>query len=92
MILKQNSFFAAVLFAVAIPNLGPFISLVGALSLSVVGIMLPALIELCTFWYQSRGAAFWFLLAKNGALSVFAIIGLCAGTYASIVDIVALYQ
>ncbi|KAK3923360.1 LOW QUALITY PROTEIN: Proton-coupled amino acid transporter-like protein [Frankliniella fusca] len=79
----------AFLFAVAIPNLGPFISLVGALSLSVVGIMLPALIQLSTFWYHTTGTAFQWLLVKNSLLSIFAIIGLVSGTYASIQDIIA---
>ncbi|KAJ1525360.1 hypothetical protein ONE63_010177 [Megalurothrips usitatus] len=79
----------AFLFAVAIPNLGPFISLVGALSLSMVGIMLPSLIQLSTFWYQTKGAAFHWLLVKNVLLSVFALIGLVSGTYSSIMDIMS---
>ncbi|XP_034255048.1 proton-coupled amino acid transporter-like protein CG1139 isoform X2 [Thrips palmi] len=81
----------AFIFAVAVPNLGPIISLVGALSLSVVGIMLPALIQLSTFWYQTHGLAFKWLLTKNALLAVFAVIGLVSGTYASIVDIIATY-
>ncbi|KAG8232779.1 hypothetical protein J437_LFUL013259 [Ladona fulva] len=36
--------------AAAIPNLGPFISLVGAVCLSTLGIMFPAIIEVVTFW------------------------------------------
>lgn len=81
----------AVLFAVAVPNLGPIISLVGALSLSVVGILLPALIQLSTFWYHTHGIAFKWLFTKNMLLAVFAVVGLVSGTYASIVDIIATY-
>jgi Transmembrane amino acid transporter protein len=41
--------------AAAIPNLGPFISLVGAVCLSTLGLMFPAIIEVVTFWEQSAG-------------------------------------
>lgn len=41
--------------AAAIPNLGPFISLVGAVCLSTLGLMFPAIIEVVTFWEHSAG-------------------------------------
>jgi len=70
--------------AVAIPNLELFISLVGALSLSVVGIILPPFIAFATFEHQRKG---WRLI-KNFALIIFGILGLITGTYVSIVDII----
>jgi solute carrier family 36 (proton-coupled amino acid transporter) len=69
---------------VAIPNLELFISLVGALSLSMVGIILPPVIAIATFEHQRRG---WRIF-KNGFLIIFGILGLITGTYVSIVDIV----
>ncbi|XP_046389905.1 proton-coupled amino acid transporter-like protein pathetic isoform X2 [Ischnura elegans] len=40
--------------AAALPNLGPFISLVGAVCLSTLGLMFPAIIEVVTFWEEDR--------------------------------------
>ncbi|XP_059481293.1 proton-coupled amino acid transporter-like protein CG1139 [Neocloeon triangulifer] len=70
--------------AVAIPNLELFISLVGALSLSVVGIILPPIIAFATFKHQRRG---WRVF-KNIAIVIFGILGMITGTYVSIVDII----
>ncbi|CAB3374933.1 Hypothetical predicted protein [Cloeon dipterum] len=70
--------------AVAIPKLGLFISLVGALTLSIVAISLPPFMEIGTFEHQRRG---WRLI-KNIALIIFGLLGLVTGTYVSIEDIV----
>ncbi|XP_065345197.1 proton-coupled amino acid transporter-like protein CG1139 [Cloeon dipterum] len=70
--------------AVAIPNLELFISLVGALALSMVGIILPPIIAMATFEHQRRG---W-RIYKNIAIVIFGILGMLTGTYVSIVDIV----
>jgi len=69
---------------VAIPNLELFISLVGALTLSIVAIMLPPIIEIATFEHERRS---W-RLAKNIALFIFGILGLVTGTSISVIDIV----
>ncbi|XP_059483177.1 proton-coupled amino acid transporter-like protein CG1139 isoform X2 [Neocloeon triangulifer] len=70
--------------AVAIPNLELFISLVGALTLSIVAIALPPIIEIATFEHQRRG---WRLI-KNIALFLFGLLGLVTGTAISVIDIV----
>lgn len=55
----------AVLLAVAIPNLELFISLFGALCLSALGLAFPALIQICTHWYQTSGVnRAWLLLSE----------------------------
>ncbi|KAF4519395.1 hypothetical protein B566_EDAN008703 [Ephemera danica] len=74
--------------AVAIPNLELFISLFGALCLSVLGIILPSIIESVTFETHRRG---W-LLVKNVCLALFGIAGLVTGTYISIKDIVETFH
>jgi proton-coupled amino acid transporter len=74
--------------AIAIPNLGPFISLVGALCLSTLGLMFPSIIELVTIWHQENGLGRYnWRLWKNFLIISFGIIGLLTGTYTSICEI-----
>lgn len=74
--------------AIAIPNLGPFISLVGAVCLSTLGLMLPSIIELVTVWEQENGLGrFNWRLWKNIAIVSFGVLGFATGSYTSINDI-----
>jgi proton-coupled amino acid transporter len=87
--LTRLSSFFAVLLAVAIPNLELFISLFGALCLSALGIAFPAIIETSTFWYSINStSSFYSMLARNTFLVVFSLLGLVAGTYTSLSDII----
>ncbi|XP_008205769.1 proton-coupled amino acid transporter-like protein pathetic isoform X2 [Nasonia vitripennis] len=76
--------------AIAIPNLSPFISLVGALCLSTLGLMFPSIIELVTVWEQENGLGrcYW-RLWKNILIIAFGVLGLLTGTYTSIGEITA---
>lgn len=75
--------------AIAIPNLGGFISLVGAVCLSTLGLMFPAVIETVTFWeHPGLGMCNW-RLWKNVLLVLFGLIGFVTGTYVSIREIIA---
>lgn len=76
------------LLAVAIPNIGMLISLVGAFCLSALGLAFPAIIEMGTYYYTLNGNHFKWMMAKNSVLIVFAIFGLIVGTYTSIQEIV----
>lgn len=75
--------------AIAIPHLGPFISLVGAVCLSTLGLMFPAVIEIVTFWDTpgGLGAGNW-KVYKNLAIIAFGILGFVTGTYVSIQEFV----
>ncbi|XP_026672201.1 proton-coupled amino acid transporter-like protein pathetic [Ceratina calcarata] len=74
--------------AIAIPNLGPFISLVGAVCLSTLGLMFPSIIELVTVWEQENGLGTWnWRLWKNLAIIMFGVLGFLTGTYVSIQEI-----
>ncbi|KAI8430633.1 hypothetical protein MSG28_000836 [Choristoneura fumiferana] len=75
--------------AVAIPNLGPFISLVGAVCLSFLGLIFPAVIETVTFWDRPNGLGTWnWVMWKNLFLVSFGILGFFSGSYVSILDII----
>ncbi|XP_058816810.1 proton-coupled amino acid transporter-like protein CG1139 [Topomyia yanbarensis] len=79
------------LLAVAIPRLGLFISLFGALCLSALGIAFPAIMEICVRWPDKLGPG-KITLWKDIILIIFGIIGLVAGTYTSLRDIVYSFQ
>lgn len=76
--------------AIAIPNLGPFISLVGAVCLSTLGLMFPSVIELVTVWEQENGLGrLNWRLWKNIAIISFGMLGFATGTYVSVGEILA---
>lgn len=79
------------LLAVAIPRLGLFISLFGALCLSALGIAFPAIMEICVLWPDKLGPG-KLVLWKDIILILFGVIGLVAGTYTSVRDIIYSFQ
>lgn len=76
--------------AVAVPNLDPIISLVGAVFFSVLGILVPAVIETVYYW-PDLGAGKWILI-KNIILSIFAIFALVTGSIVSVQEIIHEYS
>ncbi|XP_034935092.1 proton-coupled amino acid transporter-like protein pathetic isoform X2 [Chelonus insularis] len=74
--------------AIAVPNLGPFISLVGAVCLSTLGLMFPSIIELVTVWESEDGLGrFNWILWKNILIICFGCLGFVTGTYVSVREI-----
>ena len=82
-----ESCFIPVAVAIAVPNLGPIISLVGALCFSTLGLFVPAVIENVTYWEYGLGWRLW----KNIFVILFALLALVTGTYASILEIIDEY-
>lgn len=76
--------------AIAVPNLDPIISLVGAVFFSVLGILVPAVIETVYYW-PNLGAGKWILI-KNIILSIFAIFALVTGSIVSVQEIIHEYS
>jgi proton-coupled amino acid transporter len=79
-----------VVLAVAVPTISPFISLIGALCFSILGLIVPAFIEVVTFWDHGLGPYRW-RLWKNIVVSIFGVMALSFGSYTSIVEIAKLY-
>lgn len=73
--------------AISVPRLALFISLFGALCLSVLGIAFPALMEICVLWPNQLGPCYWVVI-RNVILIVIGLFGLVTGTNKSIVDII----
>ncbi|KAF6200683.1 hypothetical protein GE061_005127 [Apolygus lucorum] len=81
---------ATVMLAVAVPTIGPFLALIGAFCFSLLGLILPALIETVTFWDKGFGRFNW-VAWKNVVMFLFGIVALVSGTYTSMVDIFKTY-
>ncbi|XP_034109063.1 proton-coupled amino acid transporter-like protein CG1139 [Drosophila albomicans] len=73
--------------AIAIPDLSLFLSLVGSFCLSILGLIFPALLQICVQYEQGYGP-FRIRLVINMLLLIFGFFGGIIGTYVSIVDIV----
>lgn len=72
--------------AAIIPNLGPIISLVGAVSSSTLALIAPPIIEIVTFWSIGFGKYKW-MLWKDIFILMFGLCGFFFGTYASLAQI-----
>uniref|UniRef100_A0A1B6DLW5 Amino acid transporter transmembrane domain-containing protein n=1 Tax=Clastoptera arizonana TaxID=38151 RepID=A0A1B6DLW5_9HEMI len=81
----------AVLLAVAVPTIGPFLGLIGALCFSILGLIIPVFIEIVTFWDIGFGPCNW-LIWKNILVLIFGVMALIFGSYTSILDIIEMYS
>ncbi|XP_034255631.1 proton-coupled amino acid transporter-like protein pathetic isoform X2 [Thrips palmi] len=80
----------SVVLAIAVPTIGPFIGLIGALCFSILGIILPCFIECITFWETGLGPGKW-RLWKNIIVSIFGVFVLIMGTKDSVQGILKVY-
>lgn len=78
--------FITFIFAVAIPNLGAVISLVGAFSSSALALIFPPFIEIITFSSEKQGLSKWVLL-KDSLIILFGFVGFAVGSYCSFLNI-----
>nr|CAD7574660.1 unnamed protein product [Timema californicum] len=78
--------------AVAVPKLDLFISLLGALGLSLLGIVLPALVEMSDQWYLVDRSHLPAMVAKNLFIALLGLLALITGTYSSLLKIVNYFQ
>lgn len=76
--------------AVAVPTIIPFVSLIGAFCFSILGIIVPILIEMLTFWDKGFGPCNWKIF-KNVLVVFMGILALIFGSKSAISDIVGLY-
>lgn len=72
--------------AIAIPNLGAVISLVGAFSSSALALIFPPLIEIVTFWPDKLGKNNW-VLWKDIGIMFFGFVGFILGSYVSMLNV-----
>ncbi|XP_050068675.1 proton-coupled amino acid transporter-like protein CG1139 [Anopheles maculipalpis] len=70
------------LIAECVPNLGAFISLIGAFCSSSLALMFPPVIELIVAWTNGK-LTIWLVL-KNVVILLLALLGFATGTYESV--------
>ncbi|XP_019755607.1 proton-coupled amino acid transporter-like protein CG1139 isoform X3 [Dendroctonus ponderosae] len=74
--------------AVLIPYIDLFISLVGALCISALGLAFPAIFDSSTKWYHLDDSLKWWIHGKNLLIVLFAFFGLVVGTITSMDQII----
>ncbi|KAJ8667989.1 hypothetical protein QAD02_009652 [Eretmocerus hayati] len=80
----------AVLLAVAVPTIGPFIALIGAFCFSILGLLIPVFIETVTYWDIGFGKFNWVAM-KNIIICVIGLMALSFGSQSAIRDILKMY-
>jgi len=80
----------SVILAEAIPELGLFISLVGAVSSTALALVFPPIIEMVVCW-NNTGLNF-FTIAKDVTIVLIGLLGFATGTYESITSIITRFS
>jgi proton-coupled amino acid transporter len=79
-------------FAALLPNLMIFMSLIGAVFLSTLGLLFPSVVYMVTHWETLRLAGKIGMILGNIVVLSFGMMALITGTYYSTVDILKFYH
>jgi len=74
--------------AMLVPKLEIIISLIGALFFSILGLFIPAVVEMITYWEKGLGFLKW-VLWKDVLLVLLSLFAMISGTYISIMEAIA---
>lgn len=74
--------------AISVPQIVPFVGLIGAFCFSILGLLCPVFIEILTFWEEGFGMYDW-KIWKNGMIIITALLALGFGSKSAIADILA---
>ncbi|KAM3969052.1 solute carrier family 36 member pathetic isoform 1-T2 [Aphomia sociella] len=77
-----------VLLAVAVPEIGPFMGVIGAFCFSLLGLIAPAFIEVITYWDIGFGPC-KYLIWKNILVLLFGLFALIFGTKDAVISIIS---
>ncbi|CAB3225375.1 unnamed protein product [Arctia plantaginis] len=78
---------STVLLAIAVPQIAPFMGVLGAFCFSVLGLIAPAFIEVITYWHIGFGPT-KYIIWKNVIVVIFGLFALVFGTKAAITQII----
>ncbi|XP_055382276.1 proton-coupled amino acid transporter-like protein CG1139 [Condylostylus longicornis] len=90
-VLRSGIIFITGGIAAGVPKLEPFISLVGAVFFSLLGLFVPSFVE-TVYLYPDRLGPYKVILLKNVVLGLFAIFALISGAAVSIEEIIKFYS
>ncbi|XP_075213913.1 proton-coupled amino acid transporter-like protein pathetic isoform X2 [Lycorma delicatula] len=82
---------ATVLCAIAVPQLAPAISLIGAVGFSTLGLLIPALLDVIIISEEGIDL-FDYIIWKNILIMLLSVFTLFSGSYVSVLDIVQQYR
>ncbi|TDG52519.1 hypothetical protein AWZ03_000752 [Drosophila navojoa] len=82
---------AAVVLAVSVPTIAPFMGLIGAFCFSILGLIFPVIIELVVHWDSGFGPGNW-ILWKNIIIMLCGVAALIFGSLSAIQDIMKVYS
>ncbi|XP_017862531.1 PREDICTED: proton-coupled amino acid transporter-like protein pathetic [Drosophila arizonae] len=82
---------AAVVLAVSVPTIAPFMGLIGAFCFSILGLIFPVIIELVVHWDSGFGPGNW-ILWKNIVIMLCGVAALIFGSLSAIQDIMKVYS
>ncbi|KAL5291971.1 path family protein [Megaselia abdita] len=77
---------AAVVLAILVPTIAPFMGLIGAFCFSILGLIMPVFIEMVTDWETGFGAYNW-VIWKNVIIVLFGLFALVFGSLSAVNDI-----
>lgn len=75
----------SVVIAVVVGNLEYFIGFIGAISFSILGLMVPAIMDTITYWEHGIGK---FQLMKNIGVFIIGFVALITGSYTNLIGII----
>ncbi|XP_011690625.1 PREDICTED: proton-coupled amino acid transporter 2-like isoform X2 [Wasmannia auropunctata] len=78
--------FVTFIMAEAVPKLGLFISLVGAVSSTALALVFPPIIEMIVYWHNTSLG--FFTIAKDVMIVLIGVLGFATGTYESLTSII----
>ncbi|XP_055847121.1 proton-coupled amino acid transporter-like protein pathetic [Episyrphus balteatus] len=81
---------ASIVLAIAVPTIAPFMGLIGAFCFSILGLIMPAAIEIIMSLETGFGTCNW-ILWKNIFIFLFGIFALVFGSISAIKDILRIY-
>lgn len=76
--------------SMAVPKLEPFIGLVGSVFFSLLGLFVPTVVQSVFLWPET--GRFHWILIKNVVLATASVLGLIAGSWVSVEDIIEVYS
>ncbi|XP_023165259.1 proton-coupled amino acid transporter-like protein pathetic [Drosophila hydei] len=82
---------AAVVLAISVPTIAPFMGLIGAFCFSILGLIFPVIIELVVHWDSGFGPGNW-ILWKNIIIMLCGVGALIFGSLSAIQDIMKVYS
>lgn len=82
-----NYFHFSVVISIAVPQISPIMTIVGALFFSFLGLLFPVFIEIVVFWKDGFGFAYWKLI-KNVFILIFGTLAMIFGTHSGVMEVI----